>query len=173
MTTLFYPRTEDEHERVASWVMKELGVRAAKPYRAMALVGDNQRVVAGVVYNGYNGANVDITVYAPGHLTASAMAAVFRYAFDKLRCTRVTARTRRDNPLHRDQILTRMGFKQEATAPHYYGPRDDAIVYRMLRRECPWIGDRDGRPQGPGPGRYGGGASRDEQGNGYRPERAE
>lgn len=143
------PANAKTNQAFAEWVMDRIGRPAVPPYQTMAAVDDDGRIHAGVVFNGYNGANVDITVYAPGGLTRRALREVCEFAFVKLQCTRITARTRRDQralvadaPLTgKGGIFERMGFVPEAIAARYYGrgPKNDALVYRMLRSECPWI----------------------------------
>jgi hypothetical protein len=186
MMKLSTPANPATNEAFAKWVMSKLGRPAVKPYQALAVIEDG-RIVAGVVFNGYNGANVDITVYAPGRLSRGAIRDMFRYAFDDLQATRITARTRRslrtlagDWPLAgAGGLLERLGFRCEGIASRYYGtgPKNDALVYRMLRSECPkWVGVFDhGRTGSTGPKEDGGGAGGNEprnSGHANRPKRA-
>jgi RimJ/RimL family protein N-acetyltransferase len=138
---IIVPHDAAANDAIVKWVMGKLQAPAVKPYRGLGLEDDRGRLVAGVVFNGYNGANVDITVYGPGHIGRRELRAVFGYAFGPLQATRITARTRRKNALHSDKILERLGFRYEAKAVAYYGEgrANDAMVYRMLRRECRWI----------------------------------
>jgi RimJ/RimL family protein N-acetyltransferase len=171
---IIYPADAQANDALAKWILGKIGLTAAKPYRAVGLEDDNGRLVAGVVFNGYNGANVDISFYGPGYLQRRGLRAVFSFAFLQLKATRVTARTKVDNPLHRDDLLKRMGFKYECAAADYYGPTrpgrpraGHAMVYRLLRHECRWIGGEHGRRTGgTGPKGNGRSASRNEQGNG-------
>jgi RimJ/RimL family protein N-acetyltransferase len=178
---IIYPADAQANEALGKWIMGKIGLVAVKPYRAVGLEDDTGRLVAGVVFNGYNGANVDISVYGPGHLQRRGLRAVFSFAFLQLKATRVTARTTVDNPLHRQDLLKRLGFKYECAAADYYGaaqpgrPRaGHAMVYRMLRQECRWIGGEHGRrTRGTGPKRDGGRASDDESRNRDHAARAE
>lgn len=172
---LIYPADEKTNDAIATWVMKQFDRRATRPYRAIGLLNDNERLVAGVVFNGYNGANVDLTAYAPGLFSRRALRGIFRFAFMDLQATRITARTRRKNPLHTKQILKRLGFVYECLAPRYYdtGKAGDAMVYRMLRGDCPWIGElQDGRyAQGARSGGHGRSAGEDEPRDGCHANR--
>jgi hypothetical protein len=175
---IIFPHDAAANDAIVKWVMGKLQAPAVKPYRGIGLADDLGRLVAGVVFNGYNGANVDITVYAPRHIGRRELRAVFAYAFRALRATRITARTTRKNVLHKGKILERIGFRYEGKAASYYGDGYDydAMVYRMLRRECRWI-----RGSGEGNGRTGGARSEgngrsaiaDEPRNGYYPSRPE
>lgn len=130
-------------EPVAQWVFANLGMRLAKPYDAVGIVRDG-RLIGGVVFNGYNGANVDLTIYGPGCISRRMLEAISRHVFIALQCTRATARTRRDNKLMHE-LLPRLGFRPEGTQPRYYGSKkeDDAVVYGVLARNCPWLRTND------------------------------
>jgi len=180
MIRIAFPKDEKTNDAFAKWVMDRLNRPAVRPYRTIAAVDEQGRIVGGVVFNGYNGANVDLTAYAPGLISARAMRIVFRYAFEKLKATRVTARTARGRQAllggeFVGKALERMGFVREAVAVRYYGDgrANDAIVYRMLRRECPWIGGKDGFARDTRPKRDGGRAGADESRNRDHAGRAE
>lgn len=179
---ILLPRTKEEKEAVAEWIMGHVGRRAVRPYQCLAAISAEGRIVGGALFNGYNGANVDLTVYGPGLGSRQALRAICHYAFVELRCTRMTARTRRlksslvgDSPLNgRRGILERMGFVFEVCAKEYYGAgkAGDAMVYRMTRAECPWIdiGGEIGRTRGAGSQRDGRSPSHNESRNGYHAE---
>jgi hypothetical protein len=180
---LIFPRDTATSDSIAEWVMRNLGWRAVKPYRAIGAIDDRGELVAGVVWNGYNAANVDMTAYAPGRISRRALRAIFTYAFLDLKATRITARTRRGRMSADDRaridgaggLLERMGFICEGSARHYYGPgkANDAVIYRMLRHECPWIGvDHGRRTRGTGPKGNGRRADADEPRNGRHSDRA-
>lgn len=130
-----------------AWIMQQFKQRAVQPYRALLAVDDAGQTIAGVIFHGYNGANVDLTAWAPAGWTRAMLRVVFGYAFETLHATRITVhvrRGRRYNPLIRGgkrAILTRLGFVYEATLPRWYGDGEvnDAHTYRMLRENCPWI----------------------------------
>lgn len=177
---IMHPSTGAQHDQIALWIMGKVGRRAVRPYRCIAALSDDGTLMGAALFNGYNGANVDLTVYGPGAGTRQALHAIFHYAFVTLKCTRVTARTRRrkssqvgNTPLNGQAgILARMGFVFEHCAREYYGTGKggDAMVYRMMRAECPWLGDGYGRTRGAGSPGNRPGASRHEPGNGYHPE---
>lgn len=153
---IVHPKNPETNKAFAEWTMDKIGRKAVPPYRTIAAIED-ERIVGGVVFNGYNGANVDITIYAPGGLTRRALRDVFSFAFHDLKCTRVTARTRPNQkslvagaPLTGPNgLFERLGFVREAVAARYYGNgrANDAIVYRMLRSECRWIKQDGVRPR--------------------------
>jgi hypothetical protein len=165
---IIHPADAATNDAIANWVMGKLGRRAVRPYKAIGLANGDGRLIAGAVFNGYNGANVDLTIYGPGLITRKSLRAIFHYAFDKLHATRVTARTRRKNVLHASGLLLRLGFSFETCAARYYGKgrAGDAMVYRMLREDCRWLGGHDGHPGTARPKRDSRSPSADEPRNG-------
>jgi hypothetical protein len=181
---LVFPGDEATNVQIAEWVMQRLGRRAVKPYRSIGAVDEAGQLVAGVVFNGYNGANVDLSIYAPGCISRSAIRQVMHYAFDVLKATRITVRIKRRRrgivgkvPLYGvGGVVERLGFVFECCAARYYGEGKamDAMVYRMLREDCRWLdkGPTDGRTRGTGPQRNGGRANPDEQRHGHHAGRS-
>lgn len=120
----------DEH--VAEFVGKKLGVAFHPPFTCMGVVDDEGLLIGGAVFNGYNGFNIDFSMYAPGMVNKRFMRAFFDYPFNQLGVLRLSARTRRANKRVCD-LLTRLGFKFEGVADRYFGPqrRDDAMCYAL------------------------------------------
>ena len=110
-----------------------LGTRLHPPYRVFPIVR-NGTLVGGLLFNDFNGANIEWTVFAPTGLSRSAMRFSAQYAFDACHCTRMTARTRRSNTGVK-KMLQKAGWIYEGTMQRYYGPlkRDDAHLYRLDR----------------------------------------
>lgn len=129
-------------EAVADWAGKRLGRPFTPPYVAIGFSRDGERLHGAAVFNGWNGANIDLTIYGPGCLTRGAIRAVYDYAFRQIGAARMTARTARTNkPMKR--LIPRLGFEYEGVAKRYYGPerKDDAIVFGLFpERAKDWIG---------------------------------
>lgn len=108
-----------------------LGTRLHPPFRIFPIV-HKDRLVGGILFNDFNGSNIEWTVYAPGHLNRTAMRFSAQYAFDVCQCIRMTARTRRSNVVVK-KMLRRAGWSYEGTMQRYYGPlkADDAHIYRL------------------------------------------
>lgn len=135
MTPLF-----GHDETVARWVGEKLQKVLHPPYTAIGWIDGDGTLRAGAVFNGWNGSNVEVTIYGPRSFGKDAIRTVFAYAFNQLKANRLTATTERQNKIMR-RILPRMGFVFESVQPKFYGPhkRNDGIVFRMLRAECRWI----------------------------------
>jgi hypothetical protein len=123
----------------AGWIMAQLGQTIAPPmWTISARDAATRKAKGGIIFSGWNGANLDITIYGPGCMSRPMIRGAFAYAFKGMQATRVTARTRVSNSLMRD-MLPRLGFVFECELSHYYGLDDDALQFSMLREYCPWI----------------------------------
>lgn len=124
---------------VAEWVGNRIGVPVAPPYTALGWVDDNGTLKVGFVFYGYApGGNIDIAVAASGRMTRGMLTTVGDYVFGQIGATRITARAFKRNEQACD-MLKRAGFVAECVAKAYYGPADDAVQYRLLKRDCRWL----------------------------------
>lgn len=130
------------HDRsVADFVSDGLGIVISPPFVAIGIV-DDDKLRGGMVFDGYNGSNIEITLYAPGSLKRGIIRGGLHYVFVQSGVLRLSARTKRSNKAM-CRILPRLGFKFEAVLPQYFGPQrgDDAVLYRMTREDAArWIG---------------------------------
>jgi RimJ/RimL family protein N-acetyltransferase len=132
-----------QDEAVGQFAAERLGRAIIPPFTSMGIVGDDGQLAGAIIYNGYNGANIEISFYGPGTMHRRFIKAAFAYPFDQLKVIRLTARTKRSNKLM-CKLLARLGFTYEATLKNYFGPSrgDDAILYRMTRSEAAkWLGE--------------------------------
>lgn len=131
----------DDHARVAEWVGTNLQKPISAPYTAIGWQNERGELVAGAVFNDFNGSNIEVTIYGPGHMTPDKLRAGFRYVFGQLKCNRLSATTeRRNKPMLR--LYQRLGFTFEAVRPQYYGPhkRNDGILYVITpERAARWM----------------------------------
>jgi hypothetical protein len=120
-------------QAVAEWAGQNLGAAVCPPFVAIGFAKEG-RLAGACIFNGWNGANIDITIYGPGCLARSSIRTAYRYCFNQIGAQRITARTRRSNRVMRE-LLPRLGFTQEFVMIKYYGPMraDDAFVYRLTR----------------------------------------
>jgi RimJ/RimL family protein N-acetyltransferase len=138
---------------VAHWVGRRLGIDDFGPCTAIGILcGDintiklRHELIAGVVYNWYRQANIEITCAAvsPRWCTSRILRGLFSYPFEQLGCHRVTCVTEHTNESVR-AFLARLGFREEGVMRRSYLNGNDAVIYGMLREECRWIGDRGKR----------------------------
>lgn len=124
-------------DAVAEWAGKRLGAVFHRPFVAIGFLRDDGTLCGAAVFNGWNGSNIDITIYGPGCMTRQTVGVVYRYVFGQLKANRATARTMRSNK-QMQRLLPRLGFRWEGVAPRYYGigRKQDAVVYRLLREDA-------------------------------------
>jgi RimJ/RimL family protein N-acetyltransferase len=113
-------------------------------FNALGLVR-NGRLVAGVIYNCYEAANVNMHIGAIGShwLTRQFLFAAFDYPFNQLNKRRATAMIRKKNSRTR-KFAEHLGFVYEGTMVNYYAD-DDLICYGMLRENCRFLVDQTER----------------------------
>jgi hypothetical protein len=116
---------------VGLWMSRMLGQPISPPFVAIGFIL-HDKLAGACIFNGWNGANLDITIFGPGCLQRSAIRTAYRYAFQQTGATRLTARTKRSNKLMRE-LMPRLGFVQEFVMIKYYGPMraDDAFCFRL------------------------------------------
>lgn len=117
-------------ERVARFVSEKIGFALCPPYSAMGIERDGE-VVAGVLFNQFEGADVHFTAAGKGW-PRSFYRAVGKYVFGTLGCERMTATTRHE---HVAKLAERLGGKREGVLRSHFGPGEDAIIVGILRDE--------------------------------------
>jgi len=129
---------------VAPWVMKRAGgtwdASQATMCATLGLLSLERGLIAGVVYEGYNGANIEMHVAAtPGAnwLNRQFLWAAFHYPFEQLGLKRVTGVVPAANA-HALQFDLKLGFSIEATLKDAH-PTGDVHILRMMRDECRWL----------------------------------
>ena len=120
-------------EVVAAWVAERAGFIIYPPFVSIGATRDGQSLCAGVVFNGWNGSNIEITLASDRGMTRGAIRGVYAYVFDQIKAQRVTAHTRRSNKTMR-KILPRLGFQFETVAKRFYGSTkaDDAFAFVLF-----------------------------------------
>ena len=117
---------------VAEWTCEKLGYCLAPPLIAIGVSDDDGEPLGGIVFNDWNGHNLEISIYGPGAMNRRTIDAAFHYAFQIAKATRLTARTKRSNDWLK-AMLPRLGFELEGVLHRYYGPgpHNDAFIYRL------------------------------------------
>ena len=104
-------------------------------------VEENGQLIAGVVFNLYNGPSICMHVAAvPGKawLTKDFLYRCFAYPFIQLKCNRVTGLVRVDN-LQAQNFDEKLGFVREGVLRKAATDGTDMIIYGMLKEECRWL----------------------------------
>jgi RimJ/RimL family protein N-acetyltransferase len=117
-------------ERVARFVSDKLGFTLCPPFTAMGLEKDGE-IVAGAVFNHFEGADLHVTVAGSGW-TRGFLVAVGTYVFDQLGCERMTAITCCPEVMG---FAERLGGKREGVLRRHFGPSKDGTIFGILREE--------------------------------------
>ncbi len=125
-------------DKIAKWAFETWKMPSMSYDKAIGLVDNkNGKLVGAVVFQCWNGFNVELSYYGLGHtLSAGIARCLARYVLFTFNVSRVTVSTRRKNrTLMRS--LQRIGFKLEGAQHRFYGYRDcnrnTAIRFVMFR----------------------------------------
>jgi RimJ/RimL family protein N-acetyltransferase len=106
------------------------------------------KLVAGVIYDRFNGANITGTVAAEGKqwLSKEFLWYVFYYPFVQLKCKRITGLIQAKNK-QSIKFHEHLGFAHEATLKDAH-PDGDVLVYVMWAETCRWLQFKEGKFNG-------------------------
>lgn len=121
-----------EGQFVADWFGRQVGKPQVGPYASLGWQREDGSLSAAVLFNDYNGANIEI--HFVGTCGRHGLKDAFRYAFEQLSVQRITAKPYRSN-FELRRFVTEIGFVSEGVMKRYYGPStaSDAFVFRLDR----------------------------------------
>lgn len=117
-------------ERVARFLSERLGTALCPPYSLMGIERDGE-IVAGVLFNQFEGANVHVSIAGSGW-GRDFIKAVGRYVYDQLGCLRMTITT--EQPAVIDYAV-RLGGEVEGLMRDHFGEGRDAWIIGILRKD--------------------------------------
>jgi hypothetical protein len=126
----------DRNEDVAAYVQGKVGIIIYPPFTALGTTNRAGEITAGIVFNCWNGADVDLTIANDGGLNRSLIYATARYVFNDMKCSRGTIIVRKKDQKTYETAL-KFGFKPEGEKRLGFGD-DDAVIMGMVKAECPW-----------------------------------
>ena len=113
----------DCDEQVATWLFTSMGMPAYKYDRAIGLVDKAGKLIGGVLFQSWNGANVELSYFGKKTITLGIVRCLAQYIllnFDLARLTVVTSKRNRQFM----KGLQKIGFKIEGMQRCFYGKRD-------------------------------------------------
>jgi RimJ/RimL family protein N-acetyltransferase len=126
--------------RVWAFVKERVPIQCVAGMKGLGLERDGE-LVAGVVYEGFNGKNVWMHVAAePGAkwMTREYLRYCFHYPFNEMGVQRVTGYVEASNELAR-RFDEHLGFRQEAVLKGAATDGGDVILYVMWKDECRYV----------------------------------
>jgi RimJ/RimL family protein N-acetyltransferase len=123
---------------VARWVSARLGVQGFSDYSEIGLT-ENGKLIAGVVFDYFNGASINMHVAAVGKrwMTREYLHFCFWYPFEQLKVKRINGLVPESNLAAR-KFDEHLGFELEARLQDAH-PSGDVLVYRMFKKDCRWL----------------------------------
>lgn len=118
---------------MAAWAGLRLGKAFVPPYEAWGVTNKAGQIIGAVVFNDYDGRNVEITVVGKGAWSRGVVREIGKHCFEALNCRRVSFTTRQDNWLVQS-LVERMGGIWEGRKRDYYDDCD-AVFYGILKDE--------------------------------------
>jgi RimJ/RimL family protein N-acetyltransferase len=129
--------------RIGAWICEKAGGEYAQGNTCFGIEQDGKLVV-GVNFYGYTGEGGTIymgsRVENPKLTTRFFYAMIFDYAFNVAKVKRATCIVEASNT-HAIRVDEKLGFKCEARLESYF-PKGDALVFRMFRDECRFLGEK-------------------------------
>ena len=128
--------------RVFAFVAQRMPMQPVGGMKGLGLERDGE-LVAGVLYEGFNGRNVWMHVAADPSkkwMTREFLRYCFEYPFDELQVDRVSGYVAASNAQAR-QFDEHLGFKHEATLQGAAADGGDVLIYAMRRDDCRFLKD--------------------------------
>lgn len=103
---------------------------------------ENGQLIAGVVFDYYNGASICMHIAAVGKrwMVREYLWYSFHYPFNELKVKRITGLVGAKN-MEARRFDEHLGFKLETVLKDAH-PDGDLLVYRMFKEDCRFIGQR-------------------------------
>jgi len=129
--------------RIGNWICEKAGGKYQNGNYCFGIEKDGI-LQAGVMYDGYTGENGSISMHwrvdNPKALTRFFYGVAFDYPFNVAKVKRVNGLVDSTNT-HAIRVDEKLGFKCEARLADYF-PKGDALVFRMYRNECKFLGEK-------------------------------
>jgi RimJ/RimL family protein N-acetyltransferase len=134
-------------ERVAAWVAERIpGMTISPGARALGVLrGDD--LVAGVVFERWNGVHVEASIAADTSVPWASRSVLFNwfhYPFVTLDCEAITVLVPSTNPVSLNLAL-KLGFEPEALVRFAAPDGSTLIVLKQFRNACRWISHGQGQ----------------------------
>lgn len=136
----------DQPEYVGKWVAARSESRYREGDTAIGLLDPEKGLIAGVLYQNFNGVNISAHIAAePGAtwLNRAFLWTIFDYPFRQLGVKRITGLVPDANSAAK-AFDEHLGFVEEARIDGAL-PSGDLIIYRMREQDCRWLRSLDGR----------------------------
>lgn len=136
-------------DEIKAWVAQRIPGFVATAAATTLGVKHDDYVVAGIVFERYNGVHVEasIAVDHMGWANKETMRRIFSYPFNQLDCKAVSVTVPSSN-IKSLNLATKMGFEPEAYVKFAAHDGSSLVVLKMFRDNCKWIKENGQEFQG-------------------------
>lgn len=128
---------------VGHWTAKQLdGGYFEERSRAIGLAKDGE-IIAGVIYENWNGQSIFCHIAIEGRITASYLAAIFDYPFNVCNVKKIIVPVDATNAKS-ITLVEKMGFTEEARVKDGMA-NGDLILFTLAKKDCKYLGGRYGK----------------------------
>lgn len=128
-------------DRVAPWVAEKLMARMNAD-EAIGLEREG-KMIAGVVYEGWNGASFQCHIAVEGLMTPAYLAAIFHYPFVHCGAKKILVPVAETNERSK-KFVENLGFRLEHRLLDAH-PDGSILLYSMTPDQCRFIGEKYGQ----------------------------
>lgn len=129
-------------KKIVDWVANKVDEKYFNECASVGLYRD-KKIIAGVVFNMYNGVSVCMHVASlrkSRWLDKSFLKLCFGISFNHLKCRRVTGLIKENN--HKSiKFVKRLGFVQEGIIRHGSDDGKNIILFGLLKEDCKFLGE--------------------------------
>lgn len=137
---------DNEPQRVGEFVSRLMGNEGWSGFGAIGVEEDGE-LIAGAVYDNYNGASISMHIAAlPGKrwMMRKALWFAFYYPFCQLNVNRISGFVSASNR-EAQRFAQHLGFELEACMKDAH-PDGDVLVYRMFKEDCRFLEMKNVKP---------------------------
>lgn len=125
---------------VGPWVARRVGL-VWNPATATAIgLARRDEMIAGVIYEGWNGASFSCHIAVEGLMTPRYLSAIFHYPFVHCGARKIIAPVSESNA-RSIRFVQKLGFRKEAQLLDAH-PDGSLLLYTMEREKCRFIEER-------------------------------
>ena len=128
-----------EHELIGRWMARNDGGFWRPGAKCLGLIRDGA-LVAGVMFDWYNGTSIYVSIVVRGLVTREFLWAICDYPFRQLGCKVVIATVAEGNRASR-QFVEHFGFEYAGAIPDG-DPSGDLLIYTIRPNQCKWLKTR-------------------------------
>lgn len=123
---------------VGAWVAQRVnGGHSPEHETAIGLERDGQ-IIAGVIYERWNGRSIVAHIAIEGRVTAAFIAAIFDYPFNRCGVQKIICPITTDNE-RSIRLAKNMGFREEARIADA-APTGDLLLFTLPKNNCRFLG---------------------------------